>query len=164
MSASLVAKQVISRLAILLVALSLAAMAQESCAISGRVVDDTGKPVPSAFVKALRERFLRDEFVVAGSEANQRGDYCIRDLAAGDYLVRATARVQPLRQRPRDAIHVVVQLQSSRPRSIALLGRRGLLHHYLLGRVETDPAWTFGCVACPLTVSEVKYETPRDPL
>ena len=89
----------VSSLAFLVVALppfsSLMGMARESCAISGRVVDETGKPIPFAVVNALRGQFLRAEFVAAGSAADQRGEYCLGELPLGDYLVRATARMHP---------------------------------------------------------------------
>lgn len=93
----------VSRLAFLLVAvppfLSLIAMAQESCAIAGRVVDDKGKPIPFAVVSALRGQSVRARpeslSMVTGSVVNHRGEYCLRGLPLGDYLIRAMARTRP---------------------------------------------------------------------
>jgi hypothetical protein len=104
--ASVPAKQVTlvaGRLAILLVALplgfSLMTMAQEPCAIAGRVVDEAGKPIPFAVVHALRGQSFTAQpespSVAAGSAANHRGEYCLRGLGLGDYLVRAMARTHP---------------------------------------------------------------------
>ena len=57
------------------------AIAQPSCAVSGRVLDDQGKPIPFA--------------VVNDTVANQRGEYCIRALPPGEHFIRASARMQP---------------------------------------------------------------------
>jgi len=62
----------------------------QGCAVSGRVIDDKGNPIPFAAVSALRGPSIR-----AGASANRLGEYCIRELAAGEYLIRATARTQP---------------------------------------------------------------------
>ena len=74
-------------------------MAQEPCAIAGRVVDEAGKPIPFAVVNALRGQSFTAQpeslSVAAGSAVNHRGEYCLRGLALGDYLVSAMARTHP---------------------------------------------------------------------
>jgi hypothetical protein len=91
----------IGRLAFPLVAfLPLIAMAQESGSVCGRVVDEAGKAIPFAVVNALRlgapnKSHPESPIVAAGSAVNLRGEYCLRELTSGAYLVRATARTHP---------------------------------------------------------------------
>lgn len=69
--------------------LSIAA-AQEPCSISGRVLDDNGRPVPFAAVTAWRN-FTQS----GGAAANDRGQYCIRGLMPGAYSLRVAERRTP---------------------------------------------------------------------
>jgi hypothetical protein len=75
------------------------ATAEESCAVSGRVMDEWGKPIPFAAVSTVCEPSSKvgsaPLLVVNGAAANQRGEYCIRELPPGEYLIRATARMHP---------------------------------------------------------------------
>lgn len=79
-------------LAILAVTLWLVSPLPAACGISGRVTDETGQPVPFAAVTALRDL---PPSPVSGSSANQRGEFCIGELPAGAYRVRAFARLGP---------------------------------------------------------------------
>lgn len=77
-----------------------ATSAMQGCAISGRVVDANGVPIPSAAVSALPHAGPRDQLAAkqtpaSGAVAGPRGEYCIRGLAPGKYIVRAFARKHP---------------------------------------------------------------------
>lgn len=62
-----------------------------SCSISGRVVDDRGRPVPYAAVNAISEANR-----VFGAAANERGEYCISaPLPSGQYRIRAGGGTRP---------------------------------------------------------------------
>ncbi|MGE5567731.1 MAG: carboxypeptidase-like regulatory domain-containing protein [Rhodospirillales bacterium] len=67
----------------------------ETCIISGRVIDESGVPVPSAAVSALRPAVVGNDLLVSGAAASPGGEYCIRELPPGKYIVRAVARTQP---------------------------------------------------------------------
>jgi len=73
--------------------------AAEGCILSGRVIDESGVPVASAAVSALRGAVfidgLGERIPVSGAAADSRGEYCIRGLPPGKYIVRAVARTHP---------------------------------------------------------------------
>jgi Carboxypeptidase regulatory-like domain len=93
---------VASRFALLLVVIMYSfsvAITQESCVVSGRVIDEKGKPIPFAALSALRGQSTgvggEPLLAVNGATADHRGEYCIRGLPPGEYLIRATTRTQP---------------------------------------------------------------------
>jgi len=73
--------------------------AVERCIISGRVIDESGVPVASAAVSALRGSVFIDDLgrqvPVSGAVAGSAGEYCIHGLSPGKYIVRAVARTHP---------------------------------------------------------------------
>lgn len=73
----------------------------ETCIISGRVIDQSGVPVPSAAVSALRPAVFGNDLSVSGAAAGSGGEYCIRGLPPGKYIVRAVARTHPPSASPR---------------------------------------------------------------
>jgi hypothetical protein len=72
----------------------LLAAAQDSCTVSGRVVDDKLKPVAGAAVTALRAEAIAG-VSVGGDVADARGRYCIGQLPPGRYFIRASAPSAP---------------------------------------------------------------------
>jgi protocatechuate 3,4-dioxygenase beta subunit len=83
-----------------LMAFPMAALAAEGCAISGRVVDERGIPIPSAAVSAFRRAGLGDDLLakqspVSSAVADPKGEYCLRGLPPGKYIIRAFARTHP---------------------------------------------------------------------
>jgi hypothetical protein len=72
-------------------------------AMTGRVVDDTGSPVHSAVVRAVRAQYRDGRRIVAPCETgtldgatqvtDEHGEYRLFGLAPGDYYVTATASV-----------------------------------------------------------------------
>lgn len=83
---------VITLIAVVLAAFLSPVMAKDGCIVSGRVVDERGKPVPFAAVTAGKGVSSR---AVNGATATNTGEYCIRELAAGTYFIRAFARSNP---------------------------------------------------------------------
>ena len=85
-------------------AFSSVATAEEGCAISGRVVDEKGTPVPSAAVtalpKPLTQAVLGPTSPANGAIAGRRGEYCVPRLPVGEYYIRAIARTQPASASP----------------------------------------------------------------
>lgn len=73
--------------------------AVERCIISGRVIEESGVPVASAAVSALRGSVFIDDLgrqvPVSGAVAGSGGEYCIHGLPPGKYIVRAVARTHP---------------------------------------------------------------------
>ena len=86
--------------AVVLLAGRLPAASGGSCVISGRVFDDRGNPLRTAVVNAVRRQFSAGEFMAGGASTGERGEYCIRGLPPGEYLVRATARTAPVPASP----------------------------------------------------------------
>lgn len=68
-----------------------------TCAISGRVSDARGKPVPFAAVTATRLGLeaLAMAQPAGGAAADQNGEFCIPVLPPGQYQVKAGARERP---------------------------------------------------------------------
>jgi hypothetical protein len=75
--------------------------ARQNCSISGRVLDDRGRPVSSAVVNAVLESFPAVMPGTFGAVTNAAGEYCISvlpesaPLPAGRYKVRAAASKRP---------------------------------------------------------------------
>jgi hypothetical protein len=66
--------------------------------ISGTITDDKSEPLPGVEVQAFRRSVVggRPRFVAASSSlTNDRGQYRISRLIAGDYIVAAPASVEP---------------------------------------------------------------------
>jgi len=62
--------------------------------VSGRVIDDSGEPVASANVQAMRFKFSngrRQLYLARGSLTNDLGEYRIFGLSPGRYFIRAVA-------------------------------------------------------------------------
>ncbi len=77
-----------------------AVSASEGCAISGRILDERGVAIPYAAVSALlrppgAHDLLTTRSPVSGAVAGPTGEYCIRELPPGQYVIRAVARKQP---------------------------------------------------------------------
>ncbi|HWQ53057.1 MAG TPA: carboxypeptidase-like regulatory domain-containing protein [Bryobacteraceae bacterium] len=61
--------------------------------ISGRVIDQDGNPLPNVIIAALRKAYRngrRQWTQTGGTQTNDRGEYRISGLRAGQYLVAAT--------------------------------------------------------------------------
>jgi len=68
-------------------------------AVSGRVVDEDGEPLSHVSVQAMHRIYLRGkrQLIAAGQgTTDDRGEYRIFDLPAGQYLVEAKASGEPL--------------------------------------------------------------------
>jgi hypothetical protein len=68
-------------------------------AVSGRVVDEDGEPLSHVSVQAIHRIYLRGkrQLIAAGQGmTDDRGEYRIFDLPAGQYLVEAKASGEPL--------------------------------------------------------------------
>lgn len=83
-----------------LMAFPAASSAAEGCAISGRVVDESGVLLPSATISAFRRAGLGDDLSakqspVSSAVADPKGEYCLRGLPAGKYIIRAFVRTHP---------------------------------------------------------------------
>jgi hypothetical protein len=61
--------------------------AQSSCVISGRVIDEGGRPIGTAVVSALSKRFGAPSIVDNSALPDSTGAYCIRDLVKGRLVV-----------------------------------------------------------------------------
>lgn len=96
------------------------ALAVERCAISGRVIDRSGAPIPSATVTALHrggplQDLAPDRRPVSGAIVNSRGEYCIGLLPPGEYIIRAAAMTHPPTASPQCADCCESSLTGFRP-------------------------------------------------
>jgi len=83
----------VTRLLIILLQCASFAAAQRMCDVSGRVTEE-GKPLPGATVTALTVTLGQPPRVLNGDVSDARGSFCIRELPAGSYLIRASVRTQ----------------------------------------------------------------------
>lgn len=75
--------------------------AAESSSIGGRVLDDTGKPLPRVVVTVVRKAAGAASLSVAGKDVTtDRGDYRVGRLQAGEYYIRALGGTRPLSASP----------------------------------------------------------------
>ncbi len=73
-----------------------------SSSVSGKIVDETGEPVPRAYVAAIRPTWRKGhrEFSPAGqTNTNDAGEYRIGELAPGPYYLYAGVSAEPLHTR-----------------------------------------------------------------
>jgi tetratricopeptide (TPR) repeat protein len=71
----------------LLIAWSADAQSRGNLRIAGRVLDETGKPVPDAQVRAAKKGEPQPE--VFTQKTNDKGEYAFNGLAAGDWILEA---------------------------------------------------------------------------
>ena len=61
--------------------------------ITGRVVDELGNPLPQTRITVLRRRYSQGKAVLLatniGADTDERGEYVIKDIPAGDYALGA---------------------------------------------------------------------------
>jgi predicted Zn-dependent protease len=80
--------RVISALALVLsVAASASAQSRGNLRLSGKVLDEAGKPVAEAQVRAAKKGEAQPE--VLSAKTNDKGEYAINGLAAGDWVIEA---------------------------------------------------------------------------
>lgn len=72
----------------LLVLLGLVGASVIASSISGRVLDESGSPLPKARISVL---FPSDGRIVSSTVTDDRGDYRIPSIPAGKYLIKAEA-------------------------------------------------------------------------
>lgn len=80
------ARKVVLCIAVLL-ALSLLSLAQNTAELRGKVIDQAGNPVVSAFVLTTEET----NFAMRAATTNQAGEFVIASLPVGTYLVQVKA-------------------------------------------------------------------------
>ena len=69
------------------IAATVAAQNRGNLRISGRVLDDTGKPLADAQVRAAKKGEAQPEVLTA--KTNEKGEYALNGLAAGDWILEA---------------------------------------------------------------------------